>query len=277
MKKRTLLQLLKQIICIGMVLIVLAPIVLTLFAALKTKADMVKTSPLLLPPFARITLENFMKVLGDKYLIIGFKNTGIILAVSIFFNVMFGTMTAFILERFQFRFKNVIMSMFFLGMLIPSFVTEIARFKIINGLGLYNTLGAPIVIYVASDLMQLYIYRQFISTLSVSLDESALLDGCSYFGLYRRIILPLLAPATATVIIIKAITIINDMYIPYLYMPKNKLRTLTTFLMNYANAQQGSWQKLAAGIIIIMLPTILIYLFFQKYILAGIAAGAVKE
>ena len=125
--------------------------------------------------------------------------------------------------------------------------------------------------------MQLYIYRQFISTLPVSLDESALLDGCSYFGLFRRIILPLLAPATATVCIIKAITIINDMYIPYLYMPKNKLRTLTTFLMDYANAQQGSWQTLAAGIIIIMLPTILIYIFCQKYILAGIAAGAVKE
>ena len=208
---------------------------------------------------------------------LGFKNTGIILVCSIFFNVLFGTITAFILERFQFRFKNLIMSLFFLGMLIPSFVTEIARFKIINGLGLYNTLGAPIVIYVASDLMQLYIYRQFISTLPVSLDESALLDGCSYFGLFTRIIFPLLAPATATVVIIKAITIINDMYIPYLYMPKNKLRTLTTFLMNYANAQQGSWQNLAAGIIIIMLPTIVIYLFFQKYILAGIAAGAVKE
>ena len=107
--------------------------------------------------------------------------------------------------------------------------------------------------------MQLYIYRQFISTLPVSLDESALLDGCGYFGLFTRIIFPLLAPATATVVIIKAINIINDMYIPYLYMPKNKLRTLT------------------AGIIIVMLPTILIYLFFQRYILAGIAAGAVKE
>lgn len=78
-------------------------------------------------------------------------------------------------------------------------------------------------------------------------------------------------------VIIKAITIINDMYIPYLYMPKNKLRTLTTFRMDYANAQQGSWQTLAAGIIVIMLPTILIYVFFQRYILAGIAAGAVKE
>jgi len=267
----------KQIICIGMVLVVLAPIALTLFAAFKTKADMVNTSPLLLPPMDRITFTNFKKVLGDKYLFIGFKNTGIILAVSILFNVLFGTITAFILERFEFKLKKVIMGLFFLGMLIPSFVTEIARFKIINGIGLYNTLGAPMVIYVASDLMQLYIYRQFISTLPVSLDESALLDGCSYFGLFTKIVFPLLAPATATVVIIKAITIINDMYIPYLYMPKNRLRTLTTFLMNYANAQQGSWQKLAAGIIIIMLPTILIYIFFQKYILAGIAAGAVKE
>ncbi|WP_313154510.1 carbohydrate ABC transporter permease [Lacrimispora sp.] len=277
MKRRTMEQGLKQIICMGMVLIVLAPILLTLFAAFKTKADMVNTSPLLLPPMERITLSNFQKVVGDKYLMIGFKNTGIILVVSILFNVLFGTITAFIMERFEFKFKKVIMSLFFLGMLIPSFVTEIARFKIINSIGLYNTLGAPIVIYVASDLMQLYIYRQFISTLPLSLDESALLDGCSYFGLFTRIVFPLLAPATATVVIIKAITIINDMYIPYLYMPKNRLRTLTTFLMNYANAQQGSWQKLAAGIIIIMLPTILIYIFFQKYILAGIAAGAVKE
>ncbi|MCI9103618.1 MAG: carbohydrate ABC transporter permease [Lachnospiraceae bacterium] len=277
MKRRAMLQGVKQVICIGMVILVLLPILLTLFAAFKTKGDMVKTSPLLLPPIGRITFENFAKVLKDKYLLIGFKNTGIILVVSIFFNVMFGTITAFIIERFQFRFKGVIVGLFFAGMLIPTFVTEIARFKIINGLMLYNSLGAPIIIYVASDLMQLYIYRQFISTLPVSLDESALLDGCDYFSLFARIIFPLLAPATATVVIIKAINIINDMYVPYLYMPKNSLRTLTTFLMNFANAQQGSWQKLAAGIIIIMLPTIVIYVFFQRYILAGVAAGAVKE
>ena len=277
MAKRTTTQILKQLICLAMVAIVLAPIVLVLFASFKTKADMVKISPLLLPPKSRFTLDNFQKVLNNKYLLIGFKNTGIILVVSIFFNVMFGTITAFIIERFKFRFKGFIVGLFFVGMLIPSFVTEIARFKVIQGLHLYNTLGAPIVIYVASDLMQLYIYRQFISTLPVSLDESALLDGCGYFGLFTRIIFPLLAPATATVVIIKASNIINDMYIPYLYMPKNKLRTLTTFLMDYANAQRGSWQQLAAGIIIVMLPTICIYLFFQRYILAGIAAGAVKE
>lgn len=277
MKKSTLTQLVKQIICFGMVLIVIAPILLTLFAAFKTKADMVNTSPLVLPPLERFTFDNFKKVMSDKYLLVGFKNTGIILVVSIFFNVMFGTITAFIMERFNFRGKKLVVALFFAGMLIPTFVTEIARFKIINGMNLYNTLGAPILIYVASDLMQLYIYRQFISTLPVALDESAMLDGCGYFRLFGKIIFPLLAPATATVVIIKAINIINDMYVPYLYMPKNGLRTLTTFLMNYANAQQGSWQNLAAGIIIVMLPTIMIYIFFQKYILAGVAAGAVKE
>ena len=277
MTRKIINQTLKQILCICMVVIVILPILLTLFAALKTKGDMATTSPLLLPAWNRITLENFKEVLTDKYLLLGFKNTGIIMVISLVFNVMFGTITAFIIERFQFKGKKIVVCLFFIGMLIPTFVTEIAMFQIIQGLHLYNTLGAPIIIYVASDLMQLYIYRQFISGLSVALDEAALLDGCSYFGLFARIIFPLLKPATATVCIIKAINIINDMYIPYLYMPKNKLRTLTTFLMNYANAQQGSWQSLAAGIIIIMVPTIVIYVFFQKYILAGVAAGAVKE
>lgn len=275
--KKTINQALKQIICILMVVVVILPILLTFFASLKTGIDMVETSPLLLPAWDRITFKNYQKVFSDKYLYIGFRNILMILGISLFFNVIFGTITAYVIDRFQFRGKKFVVSLFFLGMLIPTFVTEIARFKIISGLGIYNTLMAPIVIYVASDLMQLYIYRQFLSKISVSLDESAILDGCSYFSLFIRIIFPLLAPATATVCIVKSITIINDMYIPYLYMPKNKLRTLTTYLMNYANSQQGSWQILAAGIIIIMLPTILLYIFFQKYILAGLISGSVKE
>ena len=92
-----------------------------------------------------------------------------------------------------------------------------------------------------------------------------------------RIIFPLLTPATATLVIIKTVSIVNDMYIPYLYMPKNQNKTLTTFLMRYAGAQQNSWPLLAAGIIVVALPTVLLYIFFQKYIIEGITAGAVKE
>ena len=115
MIKRITEQTAKQVLCLGMVLIVLAPILLTLFAALKTGADMVNTSPLLLPSLKRITFENFEKVLTDKYLLIGFKNTGIILVVSIFFNVIFGTVTAFIIERFQFKGKKSCSSPVFYG------------------------------------------------------------------------------------------------------------------------------------------------------------------
>ncbi len=99
MTKKAVVQIIKQVICLCMVAIVLAPILLTLFAALKTKADMAVTSPLLLLSFDRVTFENFKEVLTDKYLLLGFKNTGIILIVSLFFNVLFGTITAFVIER----------------------------------------------------------------------------------------------------------------------------------------------------------------------------------
>ena len=269
-------QIIKQIICIGMTLVVILPILLTVFAALKTRGDMVNTSPLLLPPLDRITLENFETVLGNKYLWIGFKNTLIILAVSLIFNVLLGTITAYIIERFNFRGKKIVVGLFFAGMLVPTFVTEIARFKIINSLGLYNTLGAPIVIYIASDLMQLYIYRQFISTsprpwMRAPCWTAAITSSCSGGSSSRC-----WPPPRRRWVIIKAITIINDMYIPYLYMPKNKLRTLTTFLMDYANAQQvpgracGRHRHHHAA----HHPHLR---FLPALYPAGVAAGAVKE
>ena len=222
-------------------------------------------------------MDNIKEIYTNELLPYAIINTTIIVIISIIGNVILGSVTAYILERFKFRFRKLIFLLFFAGMMVPTCITEIARFKIIQKVGLYNTLGAPILIYVASDLMQIYIYRQFISKLPVSLDESALLDGCNYFTVFRKIIFPLLKPATATLIIVKAVAIINDMYVPYLYMPKTKLKTMTTFLMRYANAESGNWQKLAAAVVIIMLPTLVIYLIFRKHIVEGFTAGAVKE
>lgn len=267
----------KYIVSVLIILCVIGPILITILASIKTKGGMVNTSPLAFPTSETFTLDNYKHVLSSKMLYNGFKNSFTIVVVSIVFNILFGSVTAYCLERFDFKFKRVVFAMFFLGMLVPTYVTEIARFKIIEGMGLYNTIYAPIIIYIASDLMQLYIYRQFISRIPVSLDESALIDGCGYFRIFGQIIFPLLAPATATLIIIKSVNIINDMYIPYLYMPKNSLKTLTTFLMNFASSQGGSWQKLSAAIVIVMIPTVIIYIFFQRYIFEGISAGAVKE
>lgn len=275
--KRILILCVKYLVSVVIIAAVIGPLLVTLFTSVKTQVQLGNTSAILPPALGEWTWDNYAEVLGAKLLPDAFKNTGIILVISIFFNVLFGSVTAYCLQRFEFRFKKLIMGCFYLGMMVPTFVVEIARFKVIQSIGLYNTLGAPIIIYVASDLMQLYLYMQFVSKIPKALDESALIDGCGYFRIFYRIIFPLLMPATATVIIIKIVNIVNDMYVPYLYMPKTKLKTLTTFLMNYAGAQQGSWPTLAAAIVVVLIPTVVLYLIFHKQITEGLSAGATKE
>lgn len=264
------------VISLFLILVVIFPLTVTVVSSLRMPGSLESQSPLWIP-WNQITFQNYISVLKEKYLLRAFTNTIKIVGVSLIFNVLLGSLTAYCLERFDFKLKKLIFTLFYLGMMIPTNIVEIARFQVIRGMGLYNTLGAPIVIYIAANLMQLYIYRQFVGGISVSLDESAMLDGCGYFRIFAQIIFPLLTPATATLVIIKTVSIINDMYIPYLYMPNNKNKTLTTFLMRFAGAKQNSWPLLAAGIIVVALPTILLYIFFQKYIIDGITAGAVKE
>lgn len=266
----------KYAISVFLILLVFLPLLVTVVSSLKMPGSLDAQSPLWISP-SQMTLHNYVKVFKERYLVTAFINTLKIVAVSIFFNILVGSLTAYCLERFEFRFKKIIYMLFYLAMMVPTNIVEIARFQVIRGMELYNTLGAPIIIYIAANLMQLYIYRQFIGTIPASLDESAMLDGCGHFRIFAQIIFPLLAPATATLVIIKTVTIVNDMYIPYLYMPKNQNKTLTTFLMRYAGAQQNSWPLLAAGIIVVAFPTVLLYIFFQKYIIEGITAGAVKE
>lgn len=275
--KRALILCVKYLISAIIVAVILSPVVVTFVTSVKTQAHLASTSPILLPPLDEITWANYEKVLGAKLLVPAIKNTFTIMIVSIVFNVMLGSVTAYCLQRFQFKGRAFVMGCFYLGMLVPTFVVEIARFKVIQSFGLYNSLGAPIIIYVASDLMQLYLYMQFVGKIPAALDESALIDGCGYFGIFYKIIFPLLMPATATVVIIKIVNIINDMYVPYLYMPKTKLKTLTTFLMNYASAQQGSWPTLAAAIVVVLIPPLVLYVFFHRQITEGLSAGATKE
>lgn len=267
----------KYVVSLALLCLILGPVFVTFFASVKTQAHMATVSPIALPPLNEITWDNYQKVFSAKLLPNALQNTAIITLVSVVLNVILGSVTAYSLQRFDFRFKRLVLGCFYLGMLVPTFVVEIARFKLIQGLGLFNTLGAPIVIYVASDLMQLYLYMQFVSKIPPALDESALIDGCGYFGIFYKIIFPLLMPATATVVIIKVVNIVNDMYIPYLYMPKTKLKTLTTFLMNYASAQQGSWPTLAAAIVVVLIPPLVLYILFHRQITEGLSAGATKE
>lgn len=274
-RKISITSVLSYAIMLVIIVIVFLPIIITLFASFKTSSQIGVDFPLKMPSFSYV--ENYLTVFTKGKILLGFKNTVLIVLISLVLNTFLGAMTAFTLHRFNFKFKKLIMALFLIGMVVPTNVTEIARFPLLHSMGVYNTIFAPVIIYAATDLMQIYIYTQFVEKISVSLDESAMLDGCSYFGIFFRIIFPLLLPATATLGIIKAVDIMNDMYIPYLYMPSSKLRTMTTTLMDFSSSMSGSWEILSAAIIVVLIPTVLIYIIFQKFIFAGIVAGAVKE
>ncbi|WP_063847668.1 carbohydrate ABC transporter permease [Bacillus sp. FJAT-28004] len=260
---------------IAICLIIFIPLLITLFASFKTSMEI--GSEFSLKPPTRFDFDNFQVVLEKGKFLQGFGNSMFLVAVSVVINSLLGTMTAYAINRFDFRLKKIILGLFVAGMIMPSMITEISRFTVIKNLGLYDTIWAPIVIYAAANLIQLYIFTQFIKGIPKELDESAMLDGCSYFKVFFKMIFPLLLPATATLAIIKAVDVMNDMYVPYLYMPSSSLRTLTTTLMYFSSSKFGSWDYLSSAIILVMLPTLLIYLVFSKYIFKGIVAGAVKS
>jgi len=109
----------------------------------------------------------------------------------------------------------------------------------------------------------------------ISLDEAAMIDGASYFTIYWKIILPLLKPAIATSIILSGIGIYNDFYTPFLYMPDPELRTISTALFNFKGPMGSQWEVIAAGIMIVIIPTLIIFIALQKHIYNGVQ-GSVK-
>ncbi|WP_276357750.1 carbohydrate ABC transporter permease [Cohnella caldifontis] len=227
-------------------------------------------------PHSFLQWDNFEYVLHNGKLFHAFGNTIAITLMSLVGNLFVSTMAAYILGRFRFRGKITILGAFTAVSFIPSITTQVATFTIIQKLGLFNTLFAPVLLYIGTDIIQLYVYLQFIRTVPEELDESAMLEGASLFGIYRAIILPLLAPAIATMVIIKSINIYNDMYIPYLYMPSKELGVVSTSLMRFVADRTTEWQYMSAAVLLIMAPVIVGFLAAQRYVFAGIVAGAVK-
>ena len=122
-----------------------------------------------------------------------------------------------------------------------------------------------------------YIFIQFLNNISRSLDESAFLDGASYFRIYRSIILPMLRPAIATVLVIKFVGIYNDFYTANLYMPSKELGVVSTALYRFIGPYGAKWEIIFAGIIICIIPSLIIFITLQKFIYSNLVAGSVKE
>ena len=274
--KNIALGILKYALLIFLVLVFIIPILTVFFAAFKTGEEYVTTSVLALP-HSFGNLDNFKAVFKDGDMLTGFKNTTIILVFSLAGAVLSGSMAAYIFSRFKSKFSKFVNGMFLVAVMIPGIATQVATFQIISALGLFNTRLAPIILYLGTDIMTIYIFLQFLDNLSISLDESAIIDGANYFQIFFKIILPLLSPAIVTVLITKGVGIYNDFYTPFLYTPKADLLTLSTTLFKFKGPYGSHWEIISAGIIIIMIPTLIIFLTLQKQIYSGLVSGSVKE
>lgn len=256
--------------------ITILPILTVLFGSIKSSAEFASTGPFDLP--RRIfDLTNYGIAFVKGRMLLGFGNTVVLILFSAAGTVFTGTMAAYVLHRFEFRLKALVMGLFLLLTLIPSITTQVATFKIVSALGLYNTMAAGIVLSIGTDIVALYVYLQFLESIPRSLDESAIIDGAGYFRVYYRIIMPLLTPATVTVLIIKCIGVYNDFYTPYLYMPKQSLQVISTTLFKFKGPYGAKWEIICAGVMIAIIPTLVAFIAMQKKIYNGLIQGAVKQ
>lgn len=253
----------------------LLPLVVIVFVSLKTREEYATTTPLT-PPQNWLNFENFAIAFTDGDMLRAFTNTFFILLVSVTGTVLVGTMTAYALDRFEFRGKRVVFAAFLFATLVPGVTTQVATFRVVNSLGLFNTPWAAIVLFLGTDIIAIYIFVQFMQSIPKSLDEAAMLDGASKFAIYWRVILPLLKPAIATVVIIKGIAIYNEFYIPFLYMPSRDLGVISTSLFRFTGPFGTQWQVIGAGALIVIIPTLVIFLLLQRFIYSGITQGATK-
>lgn len=267
---------LKYLSLVAVSVILLLPLVAILLTSLKTAAEADGSSGAFTLPHNWLNFDNYVTAFTDGHLLNALKNTAIILVVSITGTILIGSMTAYAIDRFEFRFKKLVVFLFLLATLVPGITTQVATFQVINVLGLFDTRWSAIVLYMGTDIVAIYIFIQFIRGIPVSLDEAARLDGANAFTIYRTIILPNLKPAIATVVIIKGITTYNDFYIPFLYMPDDDLGTMSTALFRFKGPFGAHWEDISAGAILVMLPTLLIFLLLQRFIYNGFTSGAVK-
>lgn len=267
---------LKYLFLIALVLVFIIPILTVFFAAFKTGEEYGTTSVLALPN-SFLNFDNFIQAFNDGNMLNGFKNTIIILVFSLIGAILSGSMAAYIFSRFKTKVSKFVNGMFLVAVMIPGIATQVATFQIVSALGLFNTRLAPIILYLGTDIMTIYIFLQFLDNISVSLDESAIIDGANYFQIFFKIILPLLSPAIITVLITKGVGIYNDFYTPFLYTPKADLLTLSTTLFKFKGPFGSHWEVISAGIIVVMIPTLIVFLTLQKQIYSGLVSGSVKE
>ena len=275
--KNLIINICKYVLLIFAAFVALVPIVSCVITAFKT-VDEYNTTNVMTPPKSWLNFENFITAWQKAGMGHAFINSFIVLICVLAGSIMISSMLAYVLNRFKFPGNTLIRNLFMIATLIPGIATQVTVYQIMTALHLVNSLPGYIILMMGTDVITIYIFLQFFENLPVSLDESAILDGCSYFGVFFKILLPLLKPAVVTSAILKGVSTYNEYYMANLYLQdKTKYQVVSTSLYVFSGPMGSQYNYICAGVIITIIPALIIFLLCQDQIYSGMAAGAVKE
>ncbi len=274
--KRSIIAVLKYITLIFGAFVSVLPIVVCVITAFKTPEEYASTNVMTLPQ-SWAYFENFIQAWSQANMGVAFRNSIIILVCVLAGSIMTGSMLAYVLSRFKFKGNGLVRNMFLFASLLPGIAMQVSVYQIMYSLGWINFLPGYIIMMCGTDIISIYIFIQFFENIPDSLDESAIMDGCTYFGVFFRILFPLLKPAIVTVMILKGVGVYNEYYTANLYLQdKNRLVTVATSLFKFTGPLGNQYNYICAGVIITMVPALIVFILCQKQIYGGLAAGAVK-
>ncbi|MDY2510642.1 MAG: carbohydrate ABC transporter permease [Ruminococcus callidus] len=255
----------------------LVPLVSCVITAFKTKEEYSSTNVMTLPE-NWLYFDNFITAWKQANMGKAFLNSFLVLLFVLLGSTLFSAMLAYVLNRFQFRGNKLIRNLFMISTLIPGIATQVTIYQIMYTLGLVNTLYGYIILMLGTDVISIYIFLQYFDNLPKTLDEAAILDGCTYIGVFFKILLPLLKPAIVTSAILKGVSTYNEYYMANLYLQdKNAYPVVSTSLFTFTGPMGSQYNYICAGVLITVIPMLILFIFCQKQIYSGMAQGAVKE
>ncbi|TNB72975.1 carbohydrate ABC transporter permease [Arthrobacter sp. BB-1] len=222
-------------------------------------------------------VENFQQVLSARnfMLVTAFINSTVLTVASVAIMVILSAMVAWVLQRRRSRWNPMINFLILSGLIIPPAV--VPTIWVLQAMGLFKTLPGLILIEVAFSLsFCILLFRAFISTIPRELDEAAVIDGCGPVRLFFRVIFPLLRSVIVTVIVVQAVHVFNDFQNPLYFLPGDANATVQLTLFNFQSQFTTAYNLLFMNILLITVPPFIMYLFFNRQIVAGMTAGAVK-
>lgn len=223
--------------------------------------------------------SNYAKAWETANFAVYFRNSLIVTFSSVVLILVVVAPAAYVLSRMNFRGRGTLTTIFIAGMGIPVMLLLIPLFVIVTALGIVNTLPGLILIYVTVAIpFTVYILTGFFASLPKELEEAAVIDGCSDYSVFTRIMLPLASPGLITAAIFNGIAIWNEYMLVLVFVGDSKKRTLSLGLYSLQNAMQytGDWVGLFAGVCIVMIPTIILFIILSERMISGITMGAVK-